>query len=230
MQKQRVFEAVAHVLEPTLPIDIGALAQRRRIVDAMIESCAEKTYAGTTIADLVRRASISRTTFYKRFADKRECFDAALECCVEELRAAAAAAHSPLDDPPQAMRKATVATLELMAAKPALAQLVTGEGAAVEPAVIERYRRILIPAIEALWEGAGEPPQLHSDPRLAFGRAQILIFDLVATGRAGELPELLPDLVYIALLPFAGHEVAIEQAQLAGKQAGSEADPPAVDR
>lgn len=217
---------MTHVLEPTLPIDIGALSQRRRIIDAMVESCAEKTYAATTIADLVGRASISRTTFYKRFADKRECFDAALDCCVEELRAAAGAAHSPLDDPPEAMRKATVATLELMAAKPALAQLVTGEGVSVEPAVIERYRKILIPAIEDLWDGAEEPLQLHSDPRLAFGRAQILIFDLVATGRAGELPDLLPDLVYIALLPFAGHDVAIDQARLAG----SGVDPPAVDR
>ncbi len=217
---------MTHVLEPTLPIDIGALSQRRRIIDAMIESCAEKTYAATTIADLVSRASISRTTFYKRFADKRECFDAALDCCVEELRTAAAAAHSPLDDPAEATRKATVATLELMAAKPALAQLVTGEGVSVEPAVIKRYRKILIPAIEGLWDGAGEPLRLHSDPRLAFGRAQILIFDLVATGRAGELPDLLPDLVYIALLPFAGHEVAIDQARLAGGQTGSEVDPP----
>jgi AcrR family transcriptional regulator len=230
MQKQGSSEAVTHVLEPTLPIDIGTLSQRRRIIDAMVESCAEKTYAATTIADLVGRASISRTTFYKRFADKRECFDAALDCCVEELRAAAAAAHSPLDDPPAAMRKAAVATLELMAAKPALAQLVTGEGVSVEPAVIERYRKILIPAIEDLWDRSEEPLQLHSDPRLAFGRAQILIFDLVATGRAGELPSLLPDLVYTGLLPFAGHEVALDQARLAGRRAGSGVDPRALDR
>lgn len=209
------------VLEPTIPIDIGARSQRRRIIDALIDSCAEKTYPATTIADIVSHASISRTTFYKRFADKRECFDAAVEFCVEELREAAVESHSGADAPADAVRKATAAMLDLMAARPGLAQLVLGEAAAVEPALIERYRTILIPAIEGLFEEDGEPWRLHADPRLAFGRAQVLVFDLVATGRAQELPELLPEIVYIALLPFAGHEVAREQARVARARSGS---------
>ena len=60
----------------------------------MIESCAEKTYAATTIADIVASARISRTTFYKHFADKRECFDAAIDYCIGELEGVAASAHS----------------------------------------------------------------------------------------------------------------------------------------
>lgn len=211
---------MSSVLEPTIPIDIGAQSQRQRIVDALIDSCAEKTYPATTIADIVGRAAISRTTFYKRFTDKRECFDAALEFCVEQLRAAAVDSRSSADAPADAVRKATAAMLDLTAAKPGLAQLVLGEAAAVEPAVIEHYRMILIPAIERLWAAAGEPQQLHSDPRLAFGRAQVLVFDLVATGRTKELPGLLPEIVYVALLPFAGHEVAREQARLAGLETG----------
>ena len=206
---------MSSVLEPTIPIDIGAQTQRRRIIDALVASCAEKTYPATTIADIVSRASISRTTFYKRFTDKRECFDAAVEFCVKELRTAAVNSHSADDAPADAVRKATAAMLDLMAAEPAVAQLILGEAAAVEPGVIERYRMILIPAIEHLFEAAGEPTCLHSDPRLAFGRAQVLVFDLVATGRAQELPDLLPEIIYIALLPFAGHEVAREQAGLA---------------
>jgi AcrR family transcriptional regulator len=225
MQRQGSSETVPSVLEPTIPVDIGAQSQRRRIIDALIDSCAEKTYPATTIADIVRRASISRTTFYKRFPDKRGCFDAALDFCVEELRAAAISSHSSADSPADAVRKATAAMLELMAANPALAQLTLGEAAAVEPAVIERYRMILIPAVERLWTAAGEPRRSHSDPRLAFGRAQVLIFNQVATGRTGELPELLPEIVYISVLPFAGHEVAKEQARLAGRGTGSEGRP-----
>src|SRR4249919_64194 len=70
MQKQGSSHIVPGVLDPTIPIDIGEQSQRQRIIDAMIESCAEKTYAATTIADIVKRASISRTTFYKRFPNK----------------------------------------------------------------------------------------------------------------------------------------------------------------
>jgi AcrR family transcriptional regulator len=203
-------------LEPTIPIDVGVLSQRQRIVDAMIACCAEKSYAATTIADIVSQASISRTTFYKRFAGKRECFDAALDSCIEELRTAAVGARSADDSPPEAVRKAAAATLELMAAKPDLAQLVMGEAVAVEPAVIERYRKLLLPALEGLWEAGGEPSGSHTDPQLAFGRAQVLIYNEIIAGRAADLPRLLPEIAYTAILPFAGHEKALAQARLAG--------------
>lgn len=208
------------VLEPTVPIDVGALSQRQRIIAAMVDSCAEKTYAGTTIADIVRRASISRTTFYKRFDGKRECFDAALDWSVEELRSAAAEAHSNADSPSPAVRKAAFAVLRLMAANPALAQLVMGEAVSVEPAVVERYRKMLIPALEDLWgEGQGH---VHADPRLAFGRVQVLIYNRILGGDATTLPELLPEVVYLAILPFAGHDEALKQARLAGDDIAAE--------
>jgi len=207
---------VRSVLEPTIPIDVGAISQRQRIVDAMIACCAEKSYTATTIADIVSQASISRTTFYKRFAGKRECFDAALDSCIEELRTAAVGARSADDSPPVTVRRAAAAALELMAAKPDLAQLVMGEAVAVEPEVIERYRKLLIPALEGLWEAGDEPNGAHTDPQLAFGRAQVLVYNEIIAGRAAELPRLLPEIVYIAILPFAGHEKALAQAQLAG--------------
>lgn len=209
------------VLDPTLPIDIGEQSQRQRIVAAMIESCAEKTYAATTIADIVRRASISRTTFYKRFANKRACFDAAVDSCIEALRIAAANAHTADDTPCEAVRKAAAAMLGLMAARPPVAQLVTGDAVTVEPAVVHRYRRLLIPALEKLWDDSGETRLSRTDPGLAFGRAEVLIFSQIAAGRTARLPELLPEIVYIALLPFAGHEEATKQARAAaGDPAG----------
>jgi AcrR family transcriptional regulator len=213
---------VGSVLDPTIPVDIGERSQRQRIVEAMMACCAEKTYAATTIADIVSRASISRTTFYKRFDGKRECFDAALDWCIEQLRAAAAASHSASDSPPVAVRKGAAAALALMAAKPALTQLLMGEAVAVEPAVVERYRKILITALEKLWTDAGEPRKAHADPRLAVGRAQVLIYNQITAGRAERLPELLPEIVYIALLPFAGHEEALKQARLAGGATAAE--------
>ena len=219
-----------NVLDPTVPIDVGVLSQRRRIVEAMIESCAEKTYAATTIGDIVGRASISRTTFYKRFSDKRECFETALDCCIEELAAVARRSHSASDSPPEAVRKVAAATLELMAAKPALAQFVMGEAAAVEPTVVGRYRRIVIPAVEKLWGVTAEPREFHTDPLLAFGRAQVLIYNQIIAGRTAGLPELLPEIVYLALLPLAGHEEALKESRLSAGDTGSDLSPPLGDR
>lgn len=199
-----------------MPPDIGSRTQRERIVDAMVESCAEKTYAGTTITDIVARARISRTTFYKHFPDKRACFDAAIDHCLAELRSAAAGAHSPADRPAEAARKAAAAVLEAMAERPGLAQLLSGDAIAVDPAVVERYRRATIPALEALWSANGSSPTPHMDPRLAFGQAQVLLLDQIATGKSDRLPELLPELVYLTVSPFGGHEEALHQSKLAG--------------
>lgn len=202
------------ILDPTIPVDIGEQSQRQRIIDAMIESCAEKTYAATTIADIVKRASISRTTFYKRFPNKRACFDGALDFCIEALRSTAVESHDPLDPPAEALHKAAAATLELMAAKPALTQLVMGDAPTVEPAIVDRYRQLVIPAVTGLWKTADRSKRPHANPDLAFGRVQVLIFNQIAAGRTKQLPELLPEILYIGLLPLAGHEEATRQAQI----------------
>jgi AcrR family transcriptional regulator len=204
------------VLDPTVPVDVGVVSQRARIIEAMLESCAEKTYAATTIADIVGRASISRTTFYKRFAGKRECFDATLDWGVERLVTAIKESSAPDDPPAEAVRKGAAALLELMAEAPALAQLLMGEAAAVEPDVVQRYRKLLIPRLEGLWDATGEPRRPGGDAGVSFGQAQVLIFNQVIAGRTAQLPELLPELVYIALAPFAGHDEALKQARIAG--------------
>jgi AcrR family transcriptional regulator len=215
MQKHRSSETASSVLQPTTPPDIGHESQRQRIIDAIVESCGEKTYAATTITDIVARAHISRTTFYKQFKDKRACFDAALDYCIVELQQVAAAAHSAPDPPAEAARKAATAVLEALAARPGLAQLLTGDAIAVDPSVIERYRRATIPALEALWSTRGESVSIHTDPRLAFGQVQVLILNQIATGKANRLPELLPEIVYLTVSPFGGHEEALKQSQFA---------------
>lgn len=191
----------------------------------MVDCCAEKTYAATTIADIVSHASISRTTFYKRFDGKRECFDAALEWCIDEVNAAASASFARTDPPAVTVRKAATAILELMAAKPPLAQLLLGEAFSVEPATVGRYRKLVIPELEKLWADAKGPRKGRTDPKLAFGKAQVLIYNQITAGRVKQLPELLPEIVYIALLPFCGHEEALREARLAGPAADAELSP-----
>lgn len=206
---------MAGVLQPTTPPDIGLRNQRQRIIDAMIDSCAEKTYATTTITDIVARARISRTTFYKQFDDKRACFDAAVAHCIEQLGEAAASAYAPEDAPADAVRKAVTAVIRALAERPGLAQLLTGDAIAVDPRVTEYYRKATIPAIEALWSRDGGAVEAHTDPRLAFGQAQILILHQIATGKTELLPEVLPEIVYLAVSPYGGHAAALNQSQIA---------------
>jgi AcrR family transcriptional regulator len=190
-------------------------SQRRRILDAMVACCAEKTYAGTTIADLVSRGSVSRSTFYKLFTDKRDCFDAAVTLSIDRLAATLAAASSGCNSPADATRRGTVAGLAMLAAEPELVLLLSGDVLGVDPGLVDRYSRMIVPALAVMWAAAGEPRRRHSSPGLAFGRAQLLVFHEVAAGRPERLPELVPDIVYLAIAPFAGHDEALRQARLA---------------
>jgi AcrR family transcriptional regulator len=195
----------------------------------MVACCAEKTYPGTTIADLVSRGAVSRTTFYKLFTDKRDCFDAAVTLCIERIAATLAAAATGHGSPAEATRRGTVAGLELLAAEPELALVLSGDVLGVEPLLVDHYSRMVVPALEAIWTAAGEPPRKHHSPGLAFGRAQLLVFHEVTAGRAQRLPDLVPDIVYLAIAPFAGHDEALRQARLAAAETAFEAtEVPAV--
>lgn len=62
---------------PALTAEERASADRRarhQILAGLAGCLADHDYAATTIADIVRRARVSKTTFYAHFSDKEECF------------------------------------------------------------------------------------------------------------------------------------------------------------
>lgn len=201
------------VLTPRLPQDIGPRSQRRRILEAMAKSCAEKTYSATTITDIVGRASISRGTFYKHFTNKRECFHATADAFGVELQAAAKVAHSRSENalPVEAVRSVIAAVLEGLAARPEQTRVLLVEAPIVDPKIVRSYRNLVIDALQKQLQArkvAG-----GADPEIAFGRANVLIADYITAGRIKQLPTLLPELLYIALLPYTGQDTALAQAQ-----------------
>ena len=65
-------------------------SQRERIQRALAEAMAEKGYAGTSIADVLRIARVGRETFYQQFTSKEDCFMSVFEEAYARLAAAAA--------------------------------------------------------------------------------------------------------------------------------------------
>lgn len=70
---------------------------RSRLLEGMAHAVAAKGYAETTIADIVREASVSRRTFYEHFSTKAEClidlYGAASHNALKVLRGAIDPAH-----------------------------------------------------------------------------------------------------------------------------------------
>lgn len=68
-----------------------------RLLEGMARAVATKGYADTTIADIVREASVSRRTFYEHFTTKADClmalYEAASRGALDVLRNAIDTAH-----------------------------------------------------------------------------------------------------------------------------------------
>src|SRR5215472_18473993 len=60
-----------------LPAPEVRASQRERLQRAVIAAVAESGYADVTVADIVRRARVSRVAFYAHFRGKEDCFLAA---------------------------------------------------------------------------------------------------------------------------------------------------------
>ncbi|MFF5259873.1 TetR/AcrR family transcriptional regulator [Actinomadura viridis] len=59
--------------------------QRSRLCQAMAEVMTEKGYVGTSVEDVLKRAGVSRQSFYTLFSSKIDCFMAAFACAGELL-------------------------------------------------------------------------------------------------------------------------------------------------
>jgi AcrR family transcriptional regulator len=77
--------------------DEVARDQRARLLAAMGDVVADKGYAAATVADVVRAAGVSRTTFYEQFRSKEDCFVEAYRAGVEALIRAVRAAVRATD-------------------------------------------------------------------------------------------------------------------------------------
>ncbi|GAA0955270.1 TetR/AcrR family transcriptional regulator [Virgisporangium aurantiacum] len=111
---------------------------RLRLVGALASAAAEKGYAATTIADIVRHARVSKRTFYEHFADKEACLLAGYEHISGRLMDVLREVSVPSDRPWQEqVRHVTAAYLGALEELPAVNRSLLIE---VQAAGAEAYR------------------------------------------------------------------------------------------
>jgi AcrR family transcriptional regulator len=180
-----------------IPPDLVERNQRERLVAAVAEACAEKGYSETSVADLAQRAGVSTATFYKLFAGKLEC---ALEAhrelfgrLLEEVDRACLSA----EERPAKVRAGVRTALELLAADPPTARLLTVEVMALGPQGAARNDAAIESLAARLRAGRteeGDPAPPGAEWVLVAGAA-MLIGKRVMAGEAASLLELEDELV-----------------------------------
>lgn len=116
--------------------------QRTRILRAATEVMSAQGYGATSVADVIRRAGVSRETFYEQFASKQECFTAALEAAISSLQADLVASSQRTGTPLQRFEAGLGVYLDAIAADLPRARLFLVEVYAVDDAAMRRRNEL----------------------------------------------------------------------------------------
>ena len=186
--------------------------QRRRMLAAALEAVGEDGYARMTVAQVISRAKVSRKTFYDVFADREDCFLAALEQTVGQVATRVRDAYEGEPAWRDAIRAGLSELLIFLDEEPALARLCLVEALGAGPRVLERRAELLedLAAIvdrgRVVSNAVREPPEVAAEG--VVGAVFAVLHTRALERRAERFACLLGSLMNIVVLPYLGARAA----------------------
>ncbi|HWC08204.1 MAG TPA: TetR/AcrR family transcriptional regulator [Solirubrobacterales bacterium] len=199
-----------------LPPELVKAVQRERLVVAMLMAAAELGYRETNVQDVIDRAGVSRPTFYEHFSNKEDCFLAAFDTSAARLRSKVdAAAASGGEVWRDRLRRSLEALIEFAIAEPQTARTLIVEARAASADAVMRRVQLLEHFANCLDAEVSDllPPGSYSAITAAgvVGGVEALLYARLCKEELDNLEQLLPSLMYFAVLPYEGHEAANEE-------------------
>jgi len=194
--------------------------QRERLLRAISDQCATNGYESTTIAHIVRQASVSRRTFYKHFASKQECFLAAYQTTLAQLDKLLSTASIGITPWPDRLAVILKTMLDELAHHPSMAHTLFVDALFAGPeakrrrqAALRRCQRLL-PLPDKVPPGVAET---------VLGGIVEMIYHTILEGRTSALPSMYDEMLFCLLVPLLGHEKtsAICSSARAGARVGN---------
>jgi AcrR family transcriptional regulator len=197
--------------------------QRSRMLAAALSAVEEVGYSRMTVAQVISRAKVSRKTFYDVFADREDCFLAALEQSVTQAGRHVKEAYARESGWRESVRAGLGELLVFFDEEPALARLVLVEALGAGPRVLERRAEILDELAKLVDQGrfatsAGrEPPEVVAEGVVG---AVFAVLHTRALGEDGDerFACLLGSLMNIVVLPYLGARAASRELSRPGPE------------
>ncbi len=227
MMPPRTGPAQAPALEPSwelprgrhgLPREVTERHQRDRLIAGVATAIAEHGYRNLTVGHVIAAAGVSRTTFYKNFANGEEAVVIAHEAIFERFLGLIFRACNQATEWPLKVKSVIEATLGHAAAEPAQVGLLTLDPLSADVEMVQRvlastdHLAALLSRGRAVSKEAATLPELTE--KSLVGALTAIVSSRIANGEAARLPELAPQLVELALTPYVG---AAEARRVAGR-------------
>ena len=169
---------------------------RSRLLEGMARAVAQKGYAATTIADIVREASVSRRTFYEHFGGKAECLVALYEAASHNALKVLRSAMDPAQPWQAQVERALQAYFECLASNPVLLRTLYVEILGLGPEGLAARRRVNQEIAGFMLEVVNGAPGADAPltPHLAMGAVggiNELVLEAIEQDRVDHLAELV---------------------------------------
>lgn len=192
--------------------------ERESILKGMLQAVGMKGYERATVEDAIAEAGLPRHAFYAFFDDKEDCYLQAVDagCAWVELAMREEAAE--WETWRGQLRGALTGLLRFLDAQPEVARALLVEvhaaGARAVGKRTEAMERAAAMMDLARDEGLGTAPAISAEAIVA-GILAVLHTRLAAQQSEG-FRRLLPELMYLAVLPYFGAETAAAEMREAG--------------
>ncbi len=186
--------------------------QRSRMLSAAVQAVEEVGFTRMTVAQVISRAKVSRKTFYDVFVDREDCFLAAFEHTIAQVRALLAEAHERESSWRDGIRASLERLLTFMDEEPGLARLLVIEALAAGPRVLDSRAKVLDELAGHIDRGraAGdvnlEPSEVTAEG--VVGAVFAVLHARLLEGGHEPLTNLLAPLMSIIVLPYLGGRAA----------------------
>jgi AcrR family transcriptional regulator len=189
--------------------------QRERILSAVGDVVSVAGYRDMSVEDVIVTAGISRRTFYEHFKNKQDAFLAAYDAVLLQLLSLVQDAIEQEQTFTARMRAGLSAFLDFLAREPGFARMCIVEALAAGPDAIARRNGAMAAFAALISDNAHElgtpvEPQPLTAETIVGGIYEV-VYTRIVRGDIRQLPGLLPDLLYPALLPYEGKEAAISE-------------------
>lgn len=184
-----------------------------RIAGAVAAVVAEKGYEGTTTDAIAARASISLSTFYAHFTDKRDAVLAALEMSGAQITALAVPAAQRAGDWQEGVRVLYEAICAYFSAEPAMAELALVGVYGAGRRACGRRDRVIDSLATMLAAGFAENPEAPAvSPEAIAATVYSLMREQLRRQGPESLLAVVPLATYVTLVGFIGPEQALAVA------------------
>lgn len=191
----------------------------------MTEVAGTEGFTATRITEVISRAAVSRKAFYEHFDDKEQCFVAAYEQAITPFFTLALRAAESQDAYADRVRAAMAALLSALASDPVSARVAFVEVLAAGPAAVARRNQAMRDFVQAFRDALPDRGRDISEVTMLslLGGITEVIYQTVSAGQTETLPDLLPELMYSAVLPVVG--AAAAEREISRRRSGDPIDP-----